>query len=178
MSKSSLFFKTKTKAKFDFINDCTNYELSFIDHAGGDISCENSNVVILIYDVLSKSSLDNVLEFHSQNKKIMEDKIIFLVGNKMDLVSEKKKRAVPIKKGEAFADEMDAIFREISVKSGNNITELFEELISEFVSKNAVIEFEKSKELGQKTKGRGGLFGSIVDNNDVKEDIKSFKKSK
>jgi hypothetical protein len=165
------------KAKFDYIHDGTNYELSLIDHAGGDISCENSNVVILIYDVLSKSTLENVLEFHNQNKEIMNGKILFLIGNKIDQVSEKKKRAVPNKKGEAIADEIDAIFHEISVKSGKNIKELFEELISEFIAKNAIDSFENSKLTGQKSKGRGGLFGSIMDNNDAKEDVKTFNKS-
>jgi GTPase SAR1 family protein len=58
--------------------------------------------------------------------------ILFVVGNKMDLVEE---RTVKTDEGEAVARDLRAIYFEVSAKSGRGIEELFVRVAEESVKK-------------------------------------------
>ncbi|GJN08816.1 hypothetical protein PR202_ga26773 [Eleusine coracana subsp. coracana] len=86
----------------------------------------DSSVAVIVYDVTDRQSFLNtskwVEEVHTQRGG---DVLIFLVGNKTDLVD---KRKVSTEEGEAKAQEHDATFIETSAKAGFNIKPLFRKI--------------------------------------------------
>ena len=59
--------------------------------------------------------------------------IIYLVGNKIDLP--KEKRVVKIEAGQKIADEFSLSFKEASAKNGDNVNQIFEELVEQIDEK-------------------------------------------
>ena len=101
--------------------------------------------IILLYDITTQSSFDNVSKWIKQIKEDASEKVvIILVGNKIDL---EHKRAIPTEEGEKIAEEFGLIFFECSAKTGKNINEAFNELI-----KKTVANFSKPAGKGQKLK--------------------------
>ena len=101
--------------------------------------------IILLYDITTQSSFDNVSKWIKQIKEDASEKVvIILVGNKIDL---EHKRAIPTEEGEKIAEDFGLIFFECSAKTGKNINESFNELI-----KKTVANFSKPAGKGQKLK--------------------------
>ena len=101
--------------------------------------------IILLYDITTQSSFDNVSKWIKQIKEDASEKVvIILVGNKIDL---EHKRAIPTEEGEKIAEDFGLIFFECSAKTGKNINEAFNELI-----KKTVANFSKPAGKGQKLK--------------------------
>ncbi len=101
--------------------------------------------IILLYDITTQSSFDNVSNWIKQIKEDASEKVvIILVGNKIDL---EHKRAIPTEEGEKIAEDFGLIFFECSAKTGKNINEAFNELI-----KKTVANFSKPAGKGQKLK--------------------------
>ena len=101
--------------------------------------------IILLYDITTRSSFDNVSKWIKQIKEDASEKVvIILVGNKIDL---EHKRAIPTEEGEKIAEDFGLIFFECSAKTGKNINEAFNELI-----KKTVANFSKPAGKGQKLK--------------------------
>ena len=101
--------------------------------------------IILLYDITTQSSFDNVSKWIKQIKEDASEKVvIILVGNKIDL---EHKRAIPTEEGEKIAEDFGLIFFECSAKTGKNINEAFNELI-----KKTVANFAKPAGKGQKLK--------------------------
>ena len=101
--------------------------------------------IILLYDITTQSSFDNVSKWIKQIKEDASEKVvIILVGNKIDL---EHKRAIPTEEGEKIAEEFGLIFFFCSAKTGKNINEAFNELI-----KKTVANFSKPAGKGQKLK--------------------------
>ena len=101
--------------------------------------------IILLYDITTQLSFDNVSKWIKQIKEDASEKVvIILVGNKIDL---EHKRAIPTEEGEKIAEDFGLIFFECSAKTGKNINEAFNELI-----KKTVANFSKPAGKGQKLK--------------------------
>ena len=87
--------------------------------------------IILLYDVTSLKTFENVKNWVSQIKEEVSDKvIIILVGNKIDNVQNRK---VTTEEGEKMAKECGIEFFETSAKSGENIDNTFNHLVKKTV---------------------------------------------
>ena len=88
---------------------------------------KGSNGIILIYDVTSLKTFENVKSWVSQIHEEISDKVvIYLVGNKVDMEEERK---VTTEEGQKLAEELGVPFIETSAKSGLNIDEIFNDIV-------------------------------------------------
>ena len=88
---------------------------------------KSANGVILIYDITSIQTFDNVKTWISQIKEqSSQDIVIYIVGNKTDMEEERK---IKTEEGKKLADEYGFPFIETSAKSGLNINETFEDIV-------------------------------------------------
>lgn len=110
----------------------TKYTIQMWD-AGGNKSFINivrsffNKVVgaIVLYDISSLDSFYRAKEFVKEFKKFNDYySYIFLIGNKCDL-----DRKITYDEGKNYADSIDAMFLEISVKYNQNIEEIFHILL-------------------------------------------------
>jgi small GTP-binding protein len=91
----------------------------------------NADGVLLVYDVTDKATFENALGWMKSIDEFAKENIIrYLVGNKIDL-----DREVSTKEGQAMADEYNFLFFETSAFSGHNVSDLFENIASEHVTK-------------------------------------------
>ena len=80
------------------------------------------------YDVTNRKSFQEIVDYwYKQIKKLSNPKLIYLLGNKIDLKSNIK---VEEKEGKIFADENNIKFYSISVKKNINIQNFFKGLKS------------------------------------------------
>ena len=101
----------------------------------------DANIILLVYDVTSKESFNNLSIWLNDLNNIKKEEVIFaVVGNKTDLDDRKE---VNSDEGENFAKEHDFIFAEISAKTGDGFSELFyknlfEKIRDKFLKKNQI----------------------------------------
>jgi len=119
-------------------------------------------------------------DLYIKHAKVLDKKILFLVGSKVDQISDKKKRLVPIKFAEEMGKLLNANHIEISSKTNENVERLFELVIDDFNLQVASKTYTETKKAIPKSKKK--LFGSLMDDDDADEDIgvfrNSFKKEK
>jgi Ras-related protein Rab-5C len=97
-----------------------------------------AHVALLAYSVTDADSfaaIDWWLESLGENAE--PTVIICLAGNKCDLEAQ---RMVPTQSGQSKADEVGAMFYEVSAKTGDRIEELFIDLAKAFLEKNGHVE--------------------------------------
>ena len=85
----------------------------------------NKNCFIFVFDITDKSSFDDVKNKYYSSAKSLDIKIKHfwvLVGNKSDL---RYKRKVSYEAANSFANEKNMKYFEVSVKSGDNMENLF-----------------------------------------------------
>ena len=85
----------------------------------------NKNCFIFVFDITDKSSFDDVKSKYYTSAKSLDIKIKhfwILVGNKSDL---RYKRNVSYEEANSFAKEKNMKYFEVSVKSGDNMENLF-----------------------------------------------------
>ena len=102
---------------------------------------------LLIYDITNKKSFENIEKWISDLKANTGDNIsMILLGNKTDL---EEKRAVSIEEGKNKAEFYNITFMETSAFNGNNINEIFEELMQTiYTERRKIPDFkERDKEL-------------------------------
>jgi len=103
----------------------------------------DSAVAVIVYDVTDRQSFLNtakwVEEVHTQRG---DDVLIFLVGNKTDLVANRK---VSTEEGEAKATEHGATFIETSAKAGVNIKPLFRKIATSLPGLDALSSAKKEE---------------------------------
>eukprot|EP00347_Sterkiella_histriomuscorum_P000434 403375876 len=81
------------------------------------------DVMILVYDITSKDSFNNLQDFLDQAKEHVRENTVFVVaGNKEE---NQDVRVVAFEEGQSFANENGASFIEVSAKTGNNVNALF-----------------------------------------------------
>ena len=110
-----------------------------------------SHGIILIYDVTSLKTFENIKSWVTQIHEEISDKVvIYLVGNKVDKEEERK---VSTAEGKKLADELGLPFIETSAKTGDNIENLFSDMIEDLDKEFGNIQ-KKPKNLSYKAKGR------------------------
>lgn len=83
----------------------------------------NSACAIIVYDVTSESSFKATKDWIEECKKYTNDNIhLVLVGNKIDLVNQRK---VTMEEGKNLAEENGMAFYETSALTGENIEKIF-----------------------------------------------------
>ena len=109
--------------------------------------------IILIYDVTTRRTFDNVRSWIDTIKEEVSDKVsVILVGNKID---NNDNRKVTTKEGQEIANEYKLPFYETSAKTGDNIDKAFNDLITRVVDVFGKYE-EKGQKLGNKKKKTNG----------------------
>ena len=111
---------------------------------------KGANGIILIYDISTTQTFENVKVWINQIKEEANaNVIIYLVGNKIDLP--KDKRTVSEEEGQKLADEYKFLFKEASAKEGTNVNEIFQELVEKIdaETKPEVPNTEKKNQLYQ-----------------------------
>ena len=93
---------------------------------------KGANGIILIYDITSTETYENVENWISQIKEeASPNVVIYLVGNKVDM---EDKRKVSTEEGQKIADDNNLPFHETSAKSDININETFDNLVEKMDS--------------------------------------------
>ena len=109
--------------------------------------------IILIYDVTSLQTYENVKTWINQ---IREDApanvVIYIAGNKIDMEEERK---VKTEEGKKLADEFGLPFYETSAKNDININETFENLVEEIDSTYSKLGANKGEANNKLNKGKG-----------------------
>ena len=117
------------------------YRLEIWDTAGQEkfrsltkIFIKDSKIVIFVYDITTRESFEEINFWVNTVKDILkEDKIVFgLAGNKKDLFQEE---VVEEEEGEKKAQEIGALFKLTSAKTGQGINEFIQSLLEEYVKK-------------------------------------------
>ena len=89
---------------------------------------KGANGIILIYDVTSLQTYENVKNWITQiREEANPNVVIYLVGNKIDIPEDS--RAVKTLDGQKISDEYQLPFKEASAKDGKNVNEIFQELV-------------------------------------------------
>ena len=93
---------------------------------------KGANGIILIYDVTSQKTFDNVKNWVTQiREEASQNVIVYLCGNKID---QKEFRVINNEEGIKMAQEFGFPFYETSAKEGININETFEDLVEKIDS--------------------------------------------
>ena len=131
-------FQIKT---LNIVGEKTN--IYCIDTAGsGDFSkdtgklfIKKANAFLIIYDITSKESFDNIYKYYQILQFALNDmgqnypkKIVYIIGNKIDL---QIIRRVGENEAREIANKYEARYLEVSAKTGLNIDILFDYIIQD-----------------------------------------------
>ena len=140
---SPSLFSTTTSSFADKSMTVNNkkYRLEIWDTAGQEkyrslteIFIKDSKIVIFVYDITSRASFEEVDYWVSTVKTILGDNAVFgLAGNKKDLF---QKEEVEEEEGEKKAEEIGALFKLTSAKTGSGINDFMQKLLEEYLGKN------------------------------------------
>ena len=116
------------------------YEVEIWDTAGQEkfysltkIFIKGAKLVIFVYDITQRKTFEEIDHWINTVNEVLEEKpVIGLAGNKKDLYL---KEEVNNEEGIEKAKEIGAIFRLTSAKEGFGISDLFEELMYEYIKK-------------------------------------------
>ena len=123
MSSLTTQFKRKTIE----LKNGKNITFDIYDTAGQEkwrsiarLYYKNARVVILVYDITSKKSFEEMKNYwYEQTKQIdVENLVLAIAANKSDLYEQ---RQVDNSEGEEFSESVDAIFAETSAKNDSGI---------------------------------------------------------
>jgi small GTP-binding protein len=118
----------------------TTVTLQIWDTAGQDrfrtlapMYYRGSVIAILVFSVTEEKSLGDVKDWADEMKEQTDEMpVLFVVGNKADLVDE---RTVTTDQGDSLAKTLNALYFEVSAKSGRGVDELFVRVAEESVKK-------------------------------------------
>ena len=110
--------------------DNQNVTLLLYDTAGQEkfrslipLYTKEANIILLIYDTTNSESFSNIEKWYDCLSNINKEEAIFvLVGNKIDLVEQRK---ITEEEGKLYADGHNYMFQEVSALTGDGIQELF-----------------------------------------------------
>ncbi|MFX0082785.1 MAG: Rab family GTPase [Candidatus Hodarchaeota archaeon] len=91
------------------------------------------NIVILIFDLTNPKSLENVSKWYNDIRKYQREFIGFILGNKEDLVDERK---ILFEEALKIAETLNLKYFETSAKTGKNIEESFYKIAETLVKSN------------------------------------------
>ena len=109
----------------------------------------DSYVIILVYDITVRESFEDIKNLWYQDVLKYGEKytILAVVGNKSDLYEEEQ---VSEEEGRQYAQEINAIYMLVSAKNGDNIINLFNDVVNLYWEPNFQ---EKIDELSNKDNG-------------------------
>ena len=86
---------------------------------------------LIVYDITKRITFLNVMNWYDDLMlKADKDCIIALIGNKLDLIQKnERKRDVTKEEAQEYANENNMLFYETSAYNGDNISDIFEELL-------------------------------------------------
>lgn len=87
---------------------------------------------VVCFDLTDESSFEKAKFWVKELHSVEENVIIALVGNKEDLISEGRPRAVPRNEVAAYARSINAKCYEASAKTGKNVEAPFLDIVKEF----------------------------------------------
>ncbi|KAM3134013.1 hypothetical protein pb186bvf_013855 [Paramecium bursaria] len=88
---------------------------------------------LIVYDVTSRDSFENINRWIEETKAYANDKItLVLIGNKTDL---QDKRVISTEEGSQYAKKHDLLFFEASAKTGQNVDKIFQEAADQVLKK-------------------------------------------
>ena len=124
-------FKSKLIQKGNEIIKVTIYDTAGQERFNHIIKSyyKGTNGVLLIYDITDRDSFQKInfwLEDLKNNADDINNIFMYLVGNKKDLSD---KRKIDYKEASDFAKEKKLPYIEVSAKTGDNIKQLFDEMI-------------------------------------------------
>lgn len=95
-------------------------------HSLAPMYYRNAQAAIVAYDITKSASLDRAKAWVKELQRQANPNIVIcLVGNKLDLESE---RAIPAQEAKAYAEEEGLLFAEASAKTGTNVMDVFFEI--------------------------------------------------
>ena len=104
---------------------------------------DNTAGIIIMYDVTNQQSFENIKFWLQEIEKVRGEPIKIIVGNKCDLVTERK---VDFKKAKAWTNNLGIPIFDISAKNNIGIMEIFMYLASQGIKNNLqypIVEEEK-----------------------------------
>ena len=151
LSTVGLDFKVKNVQ----LDDGKTYRVQIWDTAGQDRFhaitrnyFKNAHGIILIYDVTLIESFHNVKNWIKQIKEEVTDKVsIILVGNKIDMENQ---RVVSKEEGEKMAASYGLKFFECSAKTGENVEEIFKDIVTKTVENFSKVDEKEATKLKNK----------------------------
>ncbi|KAJ5076015.1 rab gtpase [Anaeramoeba ignava] len=116
------------------------YRFGFWDTAGEEeydslstFYCRNAGCVLIVYDVTSRASFEGLARFIPKIPEAKPDAFLFLIATKIDLVKiNPDARKITQEEGIQKAKALNAVFLEVSAKTGENIAILWESIGSRF----------------------------------------------
>ena len=168
-------FSTTTSSfvdKFMTVNN-KKYRLEIWDTAGQEkfrsltrIFIKDSKIVIFVYDITTKKSFEEVDYWVGSVREILGNKAVFgLAGNKKDLFQNEE---VEEEEGEKKAQEIGALFKLTSAKTGAGINDFMQSLLEEYIKKNE----SNGKNAKEDEEAKGQRLDSSIDQNKIKKKSK------
>ena len=118
----------------------------------GKLFVKKADAFILVYDITSKESFNNLYKYYNIFKFALNDfeekyrkKILYMIGSKFDL---RMNRLVYENEARQMANKYEAKYLEVSAKSGYNIDRLFEFIIQDILRRG-----ESNSDSGGQIKG-------------------------
>ena len=142
-----------------------------------------AQIILFIYDISDKDSFDSIPKWIQQVNDVINKEVVFvLIGNKIDLESNRK---VTFEEGKKLAEKTNYIFQEVSAKTGQNFENLFEVQIFEAVYNKFKKEFDKREEGGEEQLNyetnentNGNNNKNIVIDNNINNNSQATKKKR
>ena len=151
-----------------------NIHLNLWDTAGqerfralGKHFYKDAYIIILVYDITKKATFQEIKDVWYPNVKQNGEKysVLAVVGNKSDLYEEEQ---VTENEAKEYAKEINALFMLVSAKNGDNVNNLFDDVLrkylgDDFVKKVDEMKKEKGdvkkikKQKSQKKEKKGGF---------------------
>jgi len=142
-----------------------------------------AQIILFIYDISDKDSFDSIPKWIQQVNDVINKEVVFvLIGNKIDLESNRK---VTFEEGKKLAEKSNYIFQEVSAKTGQNFENLFEVQIFEAIYNKFKKEFDKREEGGEEQLNyetnentNGNNNKNIVIDNNINNNSQATKKKR
>ena len=132
----------------------------------GTLFIQKTDAFIYAFDLTSRESLYNLQDYINiiktaltDSEKIINEKIIYFVGNKCDLVMY---RQVEENEGRLEANKYGAKYMEVSAKTGINIDKLFNSIMQDITTKKDEISINSNS---IDSGGGGGAINTNINNN-------------
>ena len=114
---------------------------------------QNSNIVIIVYDITKKETFDNIKNFwyNDIKEKAEKYKVIGIVGNKYDLFDKEGEYIIEDNIVKEFVDQIKndkdskVVNMNVSALQGYNIKLLFSELVKQYLEKEFNILIQNNK---------------------------------